>query len=88
MGPSYWNEGNRKVFPRWGVIDLPSVQINDFLQKKEKEKIDLVADLRLAEDTLTDGGFLAKHLWSSTPAEDTGLLTKRYDHKVDQTHFK
>ena len=31
------------MFPRQGVIDLPSRQINDFSQKKETEKIELVS---------------------------------------------
>ena len=30
-------------FPEKGVIDLPSRQINDFLQKMKQKKIELVA---------------------------------------------
>ena len=33
----------RRVLSRKGVIDLPSKQINDFLQKGNRKKIELVA---------------------------------------------
>ena len=36
---SRWEERKRIVFPRWGVIDLPSRQINDFSQNKKQKKI-------------------------------------------------
>ena len=32
-------ERKRKVFPRQGVIDLPSRQINDFSQKGNRKKL-------------------------------------------------
>ena len=40
---SCWEKQKRIVFPRQGVIELPSWQVNDFLQIKETEKIELAA---------------------------------------------
>ena len=40
---SLLEERKRLVFPRQGVIDLPSRQINDFSQKGNRKKIELVA---------------------------------------------
>ena len=34
---SCWEERKRIVFPRWGVIDLPSRQIDEFLQKGNRK---------------------------------------------------
>ena len=34
---SCWEERKRIVFPRWGVIDLPSRQIHDFVQKGNRK---------------------------------------------------
>ena len=36
---SCWEERKRIVFPRWGVIDLPFRQINEFLKKEKRKKL-------------------------------------------------
>ena len=36
---SCWEERKRIVYPRWGVIDLPSRQINEFSQKGNRKKL-------------------------------------------------
>ena len=38
------------MFPRRGVIDLPSRQINNFQQKSQQKKIELVARPVVVED--------------------------------------
>ena len=42
---SSWEELQKIVFPRWGVIDLPSKQINDFFLKGNRKKLSWWPDL-------------------------------------------